>query len=100
MDVMLGNIAADMHAVFELQKNGKDVVDSFASLKACFLPSCSVYSDWRLMYPTYLKQMLSVNVSILDSIALRISNFFTSFSKRFFFTLTVPGSLSFLFLGG
>ena len=51
----MGNIAADMHAVFELQQIGKDVADSFASLKACFLSSQSVYSDCRLMHPKYLQ---------------------------------------------
>ena len=55
MDVRLGNIAADMHAVFELHKIGKYVVDSFASLKVCFLSSQSVYSDWRFIYPNYLQ---------------------------------------------
>ena len=62
MKVRMGNIALDTHAVFELSKIRKDVVDSFASLKACFLSSQSVYSDWRLIlvYPNKLSTIRSI----------------------------------------
>ena len=70
MEVGMGNIAADMRAVFEST------------------------------IPSILQLMVSVSLSNLESIAFRVSTFFTSFSNMLFLTTSFPASLSFLFLEG